>query len=289
MSTNKSASQEQSLIFQLPAELRIAIYEMVLVLPSGYWRRRPGYDRHSMPCVPDQDRKVTIVDPTYSTQAWPKITRCSVLAILQTCRRTRDEAQTIFYKLNHLRVLLIDERSRCDRNYMTKVLSVHLPEAPTRPPAEGGLTFLAVLNATRKNAIRDLTIVVRDATPTSIALLAETVRTTPELTTLCIEVGGGSHDCFPPKEHRFPELCREVARSRSLRSVSFVIVFPKWMIGYGGHAWGKWQQRVGFMQTRTKALVAGSERRPGKSRTVSFHLDHAWASEGEVVKGNGPL
>ncbi|KAK4891301.1 hypothetical protein LTR27_010104 [Elasticomyces elasticus] len=292
MTTNASESQEQSPLFQLPAELRLVIYELVLVLPSGYCRRRAGDDRHRMSCVPDQDKKVTIVDPKYSTKVWTTSNSYSVLTILQTCRRVRDEAQKIFYTFNHLRVLLVDERSRHDRADITKVLSkLQSHDRPTSSAAECGLPFPGVLGAARKDAIRELTIVVRDSNPESIALVAGAVRDLPELTTLCLEIEDTVNQGMPPKEHRFPDLCRAVAQSRSVQSVSFVIVFTRWEIHSfsGEHTWTKWQQRVRFVQARINALVSGSERRPGGTRTIGIHLEHTWGSEGVVVKGNGPV
>ncbi|KAK5714379.1 hypothetical protein LTR17_017160 [Elasticomyces elasticus] len=228
MTNNASKSQEQSLLFQLPAELRVVIYELVLILPLGYCRRRAGDDRHRMPCVPNQDNKVTIVDPTYSTKVWLKLSRCSVLAILQTCRRIRDEAQAIFYQLNHLRVLLVDEGSRHGRNDIAKVRStLQFDDSTTSHTAECGLPFPAVLDVARKNAIRGLTIVVRDSNPESIALAANAVRDLPDLRTLCLEVRGSINEGMPPKEHRFSDLCRAVARSRGVQNVSIVIVYTR--------------------------------------------------------------
>ncbi|KAK3624623.1 hypothetical protein LTR56_014385 [Elasticomyces elasticus] len=289
MTADVPASQEQSLVFQLPAELRLVIYEMVLILPFGYCRRRAGDDRHWMPYVPDQEKKVTIVDPTYSNPAFQRNTaRRSVLEILQTCKRVLEEAQDIFYQRNHVRVLMTDESQRRDASMLERRLYL-CPHINAQPIPESGLPFLTLIEPARKNAIQDLTIVMHDANPRSLTLLAEAVRNLSGLRTLSIEVGGGSHDCFPPKEIRFPELCRAAARSRSLRDISFVIVIPTWMFRYSARPWAKWQHRVRFMQARIDALVGGSERRPGGARTISVHLNRGWESEAAVVRGNGPV
>ena len=81
MAVTQRHRQTPCRLLTLPAEIRIRIYDYVLYVPTA-------------------DGKLTLVK---RRQRVSDNEPYSVLAILQTCRQIRNEAEAVFYHINHLR------------------------------------------------------------------------------------------------------------------------------------------------------------------------------------------
>lgn len=95
-------TQEQSALFKLPTEIRLYIYELLLVIPC---------DSHGI--------RIT------NTPARPH--EPTVLSVLATCKLVNSEAETIFYSLNRLSIEQSDFLSTLGHRRLNAIRRVSIP------------------------------------------------------------------------------------------------------------------------------------------------------------------
>ncbi|KAK5121256.1 hypothetical protein LTR85_005422 [Meristemomyces frigidus] len=143
-STTQDDGQASCRLLALPPELRNNIFELVLTVQ------------------PDSGDAVTISHASRLDPPAP-----SVLAILQTCRQVRDEAQTVFYHANHL---------RCYYHNLGLVGIGNMTQ----------FNFLGSISPTRRAAIRAMTVIVSDGVEAKRAV--KVMQRLPGLRSLCLKV-----------------------------------------------------------------------------------------------------